>query len=101
MAELTQKQKENRAYYARHAEKLRAKKREAHQKAKTNKPSTTKPAKHKKPIQKKQIHLSNSDKPPDLKLARNTVTPEAREKCKARRRIEDWHLARELELESF
>ena len=67
MTELTQKQKENRAYYARHAEEICAKKREAYQKARNS----------------------------------NTVTQEDGARRETRRRIEDWHLARELEIESF
>lgn len=81
MTELTQKQKENRAYYARHAEEICAKKREAYQKARNSNTAT--------------------DKPPDNKPARKTVTQEDGARRETRRRIEDWHLARELEIESF
>ncbi len=101
MTELTQKQKENRAYYARHAEEICAQKREAYQKARADKPPKIKPAKRQKPAKSQKLQYSNPDKPPDNKPTRKTVTQEDEARREARRRIEDWHLARELEIESF
>lgn len=101
MTTLTQKQKDNRAYYARHAEEIRAQKREAYQKGKADKPPGIKPAKRQKPAKSQKLQYSNPDKPPDNKPARKTVTKEDEARREARRRIEDWHLARELEIENF
>ncbi len=98
---LTQKQKDNRAYYARHTEKIRAKKREAYHKTKTNKPPEIKPVRRQMPDKEQKIQYSNQDKLPDKKPTQKTITPEDDARREARRRIEDWHLARELEIESF
>lgn len=96
MTELTQKQKENRAYFARHAEEIRAQKREAYEKARADKPPKIKPTKRQKSHKSQKLQFSNPDKP-----AGKTATQEDEARREARRRIEDWHLARELEIESF
>ena len=96
MTELTQKQKDNRAYHAKHAEKIRAQKREAYQKT-----SDSKPAKPKKERKKMKITYRNPDKPPDPTHTKSPITENDRERLKTRRRIEDWLLAKELGIESF
>ena len=96
MTELTQKQKENRAYHAKHAEKIRAKKREAYQKT-----IDSKPAKPKQERKKMNISYRNPDKPPDPTHPIRKITNEDRARLKARRNIEDWLLAKELGIESF
>lgn len=62
---LTQKQKDNRNYYAKHAEEIKEKKRKSYRKTKS------------------------------------LVKPEDQKKLETRRQIEDYKLAKELDIESF
>ena len=95
MTELTAKQKENRAYHARHAEAIRAKKREQYQAGKAD--GSGKPAKKKaaKP------HPLSIKKTKDKRVKIITVSEEDRQKTETRRNIEDILLARELEIDRF
>ena len=94
---LTQKQKENRAYYAKHAEEIRAKKREAYWQTKDSNPTKTPPAP--KPVpEKPKVSKPKISKPVITKRAHKE---KALKKLEARRRIEDKLLAEELGIESF
>lgn len=93
---LTQKQKDNRAYYAKHAEQIKEKKRETYKKANGNKPTKTAPAD--KPVPEKP----KVSKPKTLKSkTKSLVKPEDQKKLEVRRRIEDYLLAKELGIKSF
>lgn len=93
---LTQKQKDNRIYYAKHAEEIREKKREAYRKANANKTTKTSLADRSVPEEPKV------SKPATLKPRPNgLVKPEDQKKLEARRRIEDRLLAKELGIKSF
>ena len=88
---LTQKQKDNRAYYAKHAEQIKEKKREAYRKANGNKPNETSLADKLVPEKPKV------SKPKTLKSKpKSLIKPEDQKKREVRRRIEDYLLAKEL-----
>lgn len=93
---LSDKQKANRAHYARRAEKIKAQKRAAYQKAAATQPATLKPARA-----KINITYCNPDKLADPTHTVKLTTKEERAKLKIRRLIEDWLLARELGIERF
>ncbi|WP_163372895.1 hypothetical protein [Endozoicomonas acroporae] len=99
MEQLTQKQKDNRAYYAKHAEKIKAKKRaEYTPKAKSPKPPKVKSLKPEKQKYRGEAITIKSAKP-----AQKRAGPTAEEiaRVQARRRIEDLMLARELGIDGF
>ncbi len=99
MTELTAQQKYNRAYHARNAEKINAKKKEQYYQKKTT--IQMKLAKRQKPDQSNSFQHKMFNRPPDQKSLEKSVTQADKAKCKVRRQIEDWHLARELEIEDF
>ena len=99
MTELTKQQKYNRAYHARNAEKINAKKREQYYQKKTT--MQIKLAKRKKLDQSKSFQNKKLARPMDQKSLEKSVSEADKAKCKVRRQIEDWHLARELELKHF
>ncbi len=104
---LTQKQKDNRKYYARHAEKIKAQKkaqkRENDQKDGKKKPQRVKHPKSHKPKNVQQVLVVN----PRRKAWEQTnpekyrITEETRKQLAIRRKIEDIHLARELGIDEF
>ncbi len=85
MEKLTDKQIANRAYHAKNAEKIRAKKREQYAKRRAA-----------KPVKPKLI--SKSKTTPDIKktVVKVKCQPEDLARMRARRRIEDFKLAKEL-----
>ena len=99
MSQLTNKQIANRAYYARNAEKIKAQKRSAYRKTIKTKPTNLKPdIRNTIPKKPKPVTKLIAEKP---KSVRKTITPEDRTKLEARRRIEDFQLAKELGVDDF
>lgn len=92
MTNLTDKQKANRAYHAKHKEEINTRKRESY-----NNSTETKPPKEKPARKKNQLQISNPENPPEKKQ----MTAEDRKKLQARRGIEDFKLAKELGIEGF
>lgn len=84
MENLTAQQKANRAYYAKHAEKIKAQKRALYAKASETKPKQIKPVHQNKKVVK-----------------RVAVKSEDTTRVTARRRIEDLEIAKELGIEGF
>ncbi len=93
MTELTAKQKENRAYHARHAAAIRAKKREQYHASKAD--GSAKPAK-KKAAKPKPYSIKKNNRVTII-----TVSEADRQETQTRRNIEDILLARELEIDRF
>lgn len=96
MEALTKKQIANRAYYAKNAERITAKKRAQYTTSKTAKPAKARKTKP-EPVTIKPGWQESE--PPKSRSTR--ISAEESAKLKARRRIEDIHLARELGLDSF
>ena len=97
---LTQKQKDNRKYYAKHAERIKAQKR-AH--AKKNKIQNVKHSKLHKPLHDKQVFVVNFCRKPweEVDPDKYQQTEEARKQVALRHKIEDWHLAKDLGIDNF
>ena len=95
MIELTPKQKENRAYHARHAESIRRKKREQYQAGKTDGSGT---AAKKKAAKPNPFRVKKTN---DKRVKIITVSEEDRQKTETRRNIEDILLAREMDIDRF
>ena len=93
MTELTAKQKENRAYHARHAAAIRAKKREQYHAGKAD--GSAKPVK-KKAAKPKPYSIKKNNRVTII-----TVSEADRQETQTRRNIEDILLARELEIDRF
>lgn len=89
MDTLTQKQKDNRKYHARHAEKIRAKKRQQYQ--------DSKPKREKKFVSGRPLKIRPEHKP----SAVIRITAEEKAQTETRRKIEDILIAREIEMDSF
>lgn len=96
MEALTKKQIQNRAYYAKNAEKIIAKKREQYFCSKTAKPAKARKTKP-EPVTVKPGWQESA--PPKSRTSK--ITAEESANLTARRRIEDILLARELGIEEF
>ncbi len=95
METLTGKQKDNRLYYAKNAEKIKAQKRASYAKRKAAKPKKVKPVCQSQSV----IKIVIESREPALR--RSTVTTQDTATRTARRRIEDLKLAEELGIEDF
>lgn len=84
MDTLTDKQKDNRAYHAKNAEKIREKKREQYDQAKASKPA---------PAKRTPLRIKTDPSKPN---ATYCVTKKEKEETKIRRRIEDILMERQL-----
>ena len=99
MEELTEKQKANRDYYAENKEKIAARRRKAYKKKKEaangeKNPFNTMPPKPKakaEAVRKKIVTKTGYGRPSQEELKAGRV----------RRKIEDWHLAKELGINAF
>ena len=98
--ELTQKQKDNRKYYAKHAQKIKAQKRAY---AEKNKIQKVKHPKSHKPLHDKQVLVVNCRRKSweEVDPDKYQQTEEARKQVALRHKIEDWHLARDLGIDNF
>ena len=99
MAEvLSEKQKANQAYYAKNAKRIKAQKRAVGKKDKLKPPPA--PRKKAKPVKKAIMTIIQrwcEEKKPDA----FHTSDEDKRQVALRRKIEDWHLARELRLKRF
>jgi len=96
METLTAKQIANRAYYAKNAEKITAKKRSQYTTRKTAKPAKARKTKP-EPVTIKPDWQATAP----AKSKASKITAEESSRLKARRRIEDILMARELGLDDF
>lgn len=95
---LTEKQKANRAYYAANAERIKAQKRASGKQPKPKTPPAPKP--QAKPVKEAIMTIKRQwqeEKKPDVWH----TSDEDKRQVALRRKIEDWHLARELGLDGF
>lgn len=95
MATLSAKQQSDRAYYARNAERIRAKKRKQYREANATKPKNNKPGKE------QQLVINDRPGSKENPVHRYPVRKPDQKKLQARRRIEDIKLARELDIDEF
>lgn len=96
MEALTKKQIQNRAYYAKNAAKITAKKREQYATSKT-----AKPAKVRKTIPEPVTIKPGRKGSESPKIRSTKITDGESAKLEARRRIEDILMARELGIDEF
>lgn len=95
MEQLTEKQKANRAYYAKNADKIKAKKKADY----SEKTGSVRTAPAKKSTKGAPITITSSK--PKKAPKKLTASAEDISRMEARRRIEDIMIARELGLDSF